>query len=534
MKKKIFNILWYWNCILSCILTITAPQAVIAKNKCSTFVTNINVQDGFGSQFQNIIASVFYAEANNVPFFYTPFTSMEHNYHNDPDFLQKKEHLINFLGNFELSTDVKCDLKINSAKDFMDKNIQLFESSNTIRKIKEIFRSNKNREDFFSSEQFHIAVHIRRPNPHDSRIEGTNMADELFLEIINSLRNVYKEKKPIFHIFSQGNLDQFNAFIQPDIKLHLNDDIEFTFSAMVLADALVTSPSSLSYTAALISNGDIYYSPFWHSPLSSWVSNEELLLNKRGPADKDENQETSIRAILPKSLTFDNKTGKIIIPEYIKHIKLDIGLSYSAPMSQHWLMEEQNLWVFGFEPNQRSAESILNGASKILPSHGEPLEKRFINERFFLIPCALGISSDHMMPFFVTADCGCCSLYKPKELELEKMIQVPVFNLEDFFNIFPFDTHPVIDYIKIDAQGADLDIVKSAGKYLAQRIVFITVEAENDAYENTHNSSQEIDNYLYSQGFQRYTSALTGDPTYINLNFVDYARDNSIIIYQQG
>lgn len=33
-----------------------------------------------------------------------------------------------------------------------------------------------------------------------------------------------------------------------------------------LADILIISPSSLSYVAALISDGEIYYKPFWHKP----------------------------------------------------------------------------------------------------------------------------------------------------------------------------------------------------------------------------------------------------------------------------
>lgn len=84
--------------------------------------------------------------------------------------------------------------------------------------------------------------------------------------------------------------------------------------------------------------------------------------------------------------------GKIEIPAHIKHIKLDIGLSYSAPMSQYWLTHENNLLVFGFEPNPAAVASILKGAKKRHPDHGEPLETKLIGKNFFLIPCALGRS----------------------------------------------------------------------------------------------------------------------------------------------
>ena len=194
---------------------------------------------------------------------------------------------------------------------------------------------------------------------------------------------------------------------------------------------------------------------------------------------------SDLRNLIRDNIPF-RQDGKIYIQNHIKHVKLDIGLSYSAPMSQYWLTHEDDLMVFGFEPNPTAVQSILNGAVKQHPSHGIPLEKRFIGKSFFLIPCALGLSQEKMIKFFVTKeDCGCSSLFEPKSFEVERIINVPIFSLSDFFDLFPFDTHPVIDYIKIDAQGADLDIVKSAGKYLQDRVVYITLEAENSQYKET-------------------------------------------------
>lgn len=227
--------------------------------------------------------------------------------------------------------------------------------------------------------------------------------------------------------------------------------------------------------------------------------------------------------------------GKIEIPSHIKHVKLDIGLSYSAPMSQQWLTCEKDLMIFGFEPNPASVASILQGATKKYESHGDTLEKKFIGTNFFLIPCALGLSNDTMIKFFVTSkDCGCSSIYQPKDFEIERIINVPIFSLASFFDLFPFDTHSVIDYIKIDAQGADLDIVKSAGHYLEERVIYITIEAENSQYENTVNSSQDIDNYMKNLGFIRYNCPNTSDPTYFNPRFSDYVKNHNVQIYQKG
>ena len=227
--------------------------------------------------------------------------------------------------------------------------------------------------------------------------------------------------------------------------------------------------------------------------------------------------------------------GKIYIPSNIKHIKLDIGLSYSAPFSQYWLTHENDLVVFGFEPNPAAVQSILQGAVKQHPAHGTPLEKRFIGTSFFLIPCALGLSTEKTIDFFVTKqDCGCSSLFEPKNLEIERVITVPIFSLSIFFELFPFDTHPVIEYIKIDAQGADLDIVKSAGNYLRERVIYITLEAENSEYKNTVNSTNDIQIYMDSIGFVEHKTLLTSDPTYFNPRFTEYIKQNVVTVYQQG
>ncbi len=60
--------------------------------------------------------------------------------------------------------------------------------------------------------------------------------------------------------------------------------------------------------------------------------------------------------------------------------------------------------------------------------------------------------------------------------------------------MFPFE------YIKIDSKGSDLDILKGAGNYLQEKVVYITAEQEANQYENcTHN----IVNYLNTQNFIR-------------------------------
>ncbi len=145
------------------------------------------------------------------------------------------------------------------------------------------------------------------------------------------------------------------------------------------------------------------------------------------------------REFLFKHVPLDPVTGKISIPENVKHVKLDIGLSYSAPMSQYWLSHEEDLMVFGFEPNPAAVMSIMNGAVKLYPYHGEPLELKYVGRDFFVVPCALGPSEQNRATFYITReDCGCSSLYEPEFFDVADIIDVPIFSLSDFFEFFPF------------------------------------------------------------------------------------------------
>jgi FkbM family methyltransferase len=215
------------------------------------------------------------------------------------------------------------------------------------------------------------------------------------------------------------------------------------------------------------------------------------------------------------------------IPAEIKNIKIDIGLSYSAPQSNNWLTHEKNLLVFGFEPNPESIQNILQkNIKKKHLCHGEPLRNEFIDEKKFrLIPFALAnVTEPTTSDFYcMTEDCGTSSLYKPicpRVGPVKSIAKVPVYSLKHFFELFPWDRFEYIDYIKIDAQGADLDIIKSAGDYLKNKVVFITAEPESKQYDGCqHNTTENMVEYLKTQNFEKINHPYTDDPTFLNNKF---------------
>jgi FkbM family methyltransferase len=224
------------------------------------------------------------------------------------------------------------------------------------------------------------------------------------------------------------------------------------------------------------------------------------------------------------------------ISDNIKRIKLDIGLSYNAPHSEIYLSHDSDAFVFGFEPNPECIQSIARENIVQKPGHGKPLSKEN-KSRFCLVPVALGnVSSPQTLDFYMmNNDCGTSSLHKPRTDILgpiKEIVKVPVCNLSSFFDIFPWERFSYIEYIKIDAQGSDLDILKGAAHYLSERVVYVTAEPENNQYEGIINSENDISRYMMSIGFERIAHPNTCDPTYINTKFKHLA--DSIFIYQRG
>tara|TARA_B100000035_G_C21018016_1_gene562837 strand:- start:111 stop:818 length:708 start_codon:yes stop_codon:yes gene_type:complete len=224
------------------------------------------------------------------------------------------------------------------------------------------------------------------------------------------------------------------------------------------------------------------------------------------------------------------------IPNNCNHIKIDIGLSYGANQSSTWLDKEPNLFVIGFEPNPEAVENIKAGNIQLRhPSHavaGKPLDKKHLDSgRMVIINKALSnVEKEEEMNFYINSkDCGTSSLYCHDEKYLgpiEKIIEVPVINLKMFFHNFPWDKFEYIEYIKIDAQGSDLNILKGAGDYLKERVVFVTAEPDGYQYNGAAEcNSDNITKYMISQNFIKINHKNTIDPTFLNSKFINIAEN---------
>lgn len=242
----------------------------LINNSLEEKYTHIGVGDGFGAQYQQLITSYVVCAIHNKKFVYTPREKMEHNYDNDPDFLKQIEDLMNIRNNIE--NNINNQAKIVNyipLRNWFEANIDNACNSKYFKQIKSYFWQNKER-NVFKNDKVNVAVHVRRTNSHDNR-PSSPRPHEFYLNIINVIKEKYKNKHLLFHIYSQGKLEDFKIYENIDVILHINEPLPKTFTEFVGADILITSKSSFSYVAALLSDGEVYYDKFWHNPRKEWI-----------------------------------------------------------------------------------------------------------------------------------------------------------------------------------------------------------------------------------------------------------------------
>lgn len=242
-------------------------------------ITNEFRSDGFGSQYQQILFYYIFAEMKNLTFHYSPLTSMEHNYLNEEDYLERKEILMGFKKNLPL---FKGDKALNGLReavyDFIANNLNDFCKTEGLKNTKKFFYESQKKETYLDDNFFNVAFHVRRIVKHDCR--GQPNDDQMILSYIKAFRKNKFQKPLKIHIVADGlnfiddNISNFkNIFQGEDIEFHLENPVETDFCILVFSDVLVMSRSSLSYVAGIISNNTVVYTPFWHPPLpqKNWI-----------------------------------------------------------------------------------------------------------------------------------------------------------------------------------------------------------------------------------------------------------------------
>ena len=265
----------------------------------SKYITNQINQDGLGSQYQRIICTILYADFCNKEFVYNK-PDLKYVYEEEANYI---ENIMNISNHFKSVNDIdKSQLEIADLSiiySIFNNNIDYFINSKIMKKIIYIFKENKN-INILDNNYNHIAIHIRRPSLHKNidipehhglnNVKNMNLQelvnvnkdfprfihDDYYLDVINKIRNKYTSKKNIFHIMSEGNIEDFKDYVSEDVVFHLNENLNDTLTIMVISDILVMSNSSFSYVAALLNENKIIYQDFWHIKGTNWLKISDI------------------------------------------------------------------------------------------------------------------------------------------------------------------------------------------------------------------------------------------------------------------
>ena len=145
---------------------------------------------------------------------------------------------------------------------------------------------------------------------------------------------------------------------------------------------------------------------------------------------------------------------------------IDVG-SHLGEQTLAYAAQDSDLVVYAFEPNLAIAAKRIG----VLPN-------------FVIIPMAVG-ERDGCAEFHLHSLTYCSSLLPLNaegvdrwiggdQLRVERITTVPVIRLDTFLSLMGIEE---VDYLKVDAQGADLAVVRSAGKALS-RIRRIRLEVQ--------------------------------------------------------
>ena len=182
----------------------------------------------------------------------------------------------------------------------------------------------------------------------------------------------------------------------------------------------------------------------------------------------------------------------ILIPKNCTKIKIDVGLDSTAIHAIKWLKDDPDLFVVGFEPlieNTAKIQEILN-----LKYNSS------IKNRLLIVQCALGDSIGRN-EIYVTVDRGLASFLEPISFPVESKRMVQIETLDNFVKHIRFEKYHKIDYIKIDCQGYDLNVLMGAQETILKTAI-ITCEADSNKYKSAKSSIKAIKNFFIINKFE--------------------------------
>ena len=233
---------------------------------------------------------------------------------------------------------------------------------------------------------------------------------------------------------------------------------------------------------------------------------------------------------------------RIFVPFGTRDVKVSVGESFQAPNARKWFdMYAEGVAVYAFEPMPASCTMVSLGLPTVMtPNRYRKvnnrtvtlrldhmyLRSRFVNTRYFLTCAGISDEAPSERTFYTTPtrDVGTSSLSLPTDAKMGAVrgVTVNITTLANFFERVPWaaraasalpagspgvDSHLSVNYVsqlKTDMQGHDLKGLRSAGRFLRERVVYVTPEMSAPGYQLPADSGpSKLSDFLYEQGFDR-------------------------------
>ena len=207
-----------------------------------------------------------------------------------------------------------------------------------------------------------------------------------------------------------------------------------------------------------------------------------------------------------------------------RSIRFDVGCAATAPNSALWILNNPNIEVFAFEPDNRSFNILIKGSktnqykdkarlikNKNIIRFKNKILKKIYKKNFTVYNYGIDNIPKKTRKYFYHVgkkNYGCSSLLKPIpkklgiKIEYKKLVEI--YPLSFFLNKIKYE---YVEMLKTDTQGNDLNVLKSAGNFI-KKIAFIQSEywalQDYEGEKSKKVSRNEIINYMKKKNFYCY------------------------------
>jgi FkbM family methyltransferase len=198
---------------------------------------------------------------------------------------------------------------------------------------------------------------------------------------------------------------------------------------------------------------------------------------------------------------------------YLDSLHMTVGIIGSRKINPEdeygekgWQIFAPSLTIYGFDADSDACDTA-----------NMKLEQRGISWTEKHIPLALGKSSEERT-LHITHNPMCSSLYQPNDAFLERFIglqevagldfsiSIETVTLDQFCEAQNIAN---IDFLQIDVQGADLDVLQGSINLLSRSVLGVQIEVEFSPIYNKQPLFRDVDKYLDKHGFSLFDLLLT-------------------------